>query len=156
MQKDIATTFSSLFASYAIKPAQIFVEVTETLLTTNTDTLINNLNQLKAAGFNIAIDDFGTGYSSLSQLQQISPKILKIDKSFVDNWDAGGDAIIEAIGTISDKLDFDIVLEGIENKNQVPKAQQLGVHLLQGYYFAKPMSMAKLQTWSKAKTKSAS
>jgi diguanylate cyclase (GGDEF)-like protein len=147
MQSNIATSFSALFESYSVAPNRIYIEVTETLLNTDTAMLIKNLNALKDAGFNIAIDDFGTGYSSLSQLQNIAPKIVKIDKSFVDDWTSGGEAIIEAMATISKKMAFDMVLEGVEHKEQVSQAQGAKVTLLQGYFFAKPMSMAKLQSW---------
>lgn len=147
MLVDFAERFYQIFASKSVDAKQICIEVTESVLTHDVDFMLDSLSKLRAFGFIIAVDDFGTGYSSLSQIQKLSPSIIKIDKSFVDNWQSGGKSIIKAVNDISAELSFTTVVEGIEKQEQLDKVLQIGVTQLQGFYFAKPMLFDDLIDW---------
>ena len=147
MLVDFADCFNQIFRNKNIDTQRICIEVTESVLTRDTDFLLKNLARLRGFGFLIAVDDFGTGYSSLSQLQKLGPSIIKIDKSFVDTWDSGGKSIIKAVNDISEELRFVTVVEGVEQLEQVNNVSNLGAIHIQGYHFAKPMSFERLIDW---------
>lgn len=128
-------------------PAAIFeLELTESLLATNIDETISNMQRLKALGFRLAIDDFGTGYSSLSYLRQMPVDTIKIDKSFVfgmlDNQ-ADFEIITSTIAMVR-KLGLEVVAEGVETQAQYKALLQHHCDIGQGYLFAKPLPTANL------------
>jgi len=98
------------------------------------------LNKLIQKGFRIAIDDFGTGYSSLNYLTMLPINTLKIDKSFVDNiHKEQNQAVIRCILELSRTLKYDVIAEGVEDKEQKDILMSLGCRRIQGYYFSKPI-----------------
>lgn len=118
------------------------IEIVETcMFGNNKDLFINHLNALKEAGCRVALDDFGTGYSSITQIKEIPCTTVKIDKSFVDNVvESEADrSIIQALINLGSELDFHLIMEGIETKEQMDILNQIGAIYMQGYYFAKPM-----------------
>ena len=140
-------------AAHDLDPASLILEITEGAMMMDTITAIATLADLRALGIRIAVDDFGTGYSSLSYLQRFPIDILKIDKSFVDNIDAGGEqsALPEAIIALARTLHLTSVAEGIEREPQRARLCELGCQLAQGYLFAKPLpsdALAALLTTS--------
>ncbi|WP_156507752.1 EAL domain-containing protein, partial [Halioglobus sp. HI00S01] len=101
---------------------------------------IKKLSELKELGLEVAVDDFGTGYSSLSYLKRFPIDTLKIDQSFVADLDTtDGAAIVDAIIALSNTLNLRVIAEGIEQKDQLDYLVAKGCHLLQGYYFARPL-----------------
>lgn len=109
------------------------------------------LARLKAAGVSLAIDDFGSGYSSLGLLQQFHVHRVKIDKSFIAGV-AGSEkdrSLVGAVLGVSRAFGFDVVAEGVEREEDVEALRELGCSLLQGYYFAKPMSFEQAVNWAK-------
>ncbi len=128
----------------ASKKIQVTVEITERLLTRNTDQVLEILNLLKGNGITLAIDDFGTGYSSLSYLTKFPIDVLKIDQAFISQMRPGSKegTLVEAIISLSDKLSLQVVAEGVETREQASLLQHWGCHYAQGYYFHKPMASA--------------
>lgn len=116
----------------------VMLEITERQLNLIQE---NVLTRLKDAGASLALDDFGTGYSNHAALQRISPQYLKIDKMFIDSLGRGGveESIVSNIVHLSQLVQIPLVAEGIENKKQQEKLQQMGVALGQGYLFSKPV-----------------
>jgi EAL domain-containing protein (putative c-di-GMP-specific phosphodiesterase class I) len=108
----------------------------------NTEAAIEGLHQLKALGIRLAIDDFGTGYSSLNYLRALPIDIVKIDKVFIDGVASDKEArgLIKAILSMADTLDLQTVAEGVESRDQVNRLQQLGSSLVQGFYYARPLT----------------
>ncbi|OON91042.1 MAG: hypothetical protein ATN33_01835 [Epulopiscium sp. Nele67-Bin001] len=92
---------------------------------------------MQELGIHLALDDFGTGYSSFSYLKEYNLDIIKIDKIFVDNATAKDYAIIDGIKRISDALGMQMIIEGVETKEQFDELKNLG--LIQGYYFSRPI-----------------
>ncbi|MFN7531496.1 MAG: putative bifunctional diguanylate cyclase/phosphodiesterase [Gemmatimonas sp.] len=124
-----------------LDPAQLVLEITESMLMHSTDVSMERLEALKALGVSLAIDDFGTGYSSLSYLQRYPIDILKIDKAFVEVIAQGdeGPVLAQAIVALGETLRMRTVAEGIETEAQRGALLQLGCELGQGYLFAPPL-----------------
>lgn len=108
---------------------------------------VDILRELKALGVQIAIDDFGTGYSSLSYLKRFPLDSLKIDRSFVIGVpdDSDSSAIAETVVAMGRKLGLNVVAEGVETSDQCRFLRACGCKLLQGYFFAKPLSADNLR-----------
>jgi diguanylate cyclase (GGDEF)-like protein len=129
-------------------PADLVLEITESILMQHVDVSLARLTELKALGVSLAIDDFGTGYSSLSYLQRYPIDILKIDKAFVDTIDKGGDGAVlaSAIVALGETLRLDTVAEGIETEAQRAMLLELGCAFGQGFLFAPSLSAGDLGT----------
>jgi len=125
-------------------PAQIKLEITETLMVENFAQATAALDQLKEVGVSLAIDDFGTGYSSLSYLHQFPLDTLKIDRAFVTNMDTSQNSrrVVLSIAQLAHALDMTIVAEGIEEKPQMDALRALGCQYGQGYLMSKPLAAA--------------
>lgn len=123
------------------------VEVTESLFIEELEPILNTLHRLKRQNISISLDDFGTGFSSLSLLRKLPITELKIDKSFIDDilLDSKDAAMIESMLNIAKKLGMHTVAEGVEQAEQVGKLTEYGCNFYQGYYFAKPMNIEKLE-----------
>lgn len=124
-----------------LDPAQLVLEITESMLMHNTELSMERLVALQGLGVALAIDDFGTGYSSLSYLQRYPIDILKIDKAFVEVIDQGGEGpvLAQAIVALGETLRMNAVAEGIETEAQRGALLKLGCELGQGYLFAPPL-----------------
>ncbi|MFO8148747.1 MAG: bifunctional diguanylate cyclase/phosphodiesterase [Trueperaceae bacterium] len=129
-----------------VDPARIELEVTESILIDQFELAVQTLRRLDAMGVRTALDDFGTGYSSLAYLQKLPIRSLKIDRSFVRELVLGpsgvvGDAlpIVEAIAAMGLKLGKTVVAEGVETEAQARYLHRIGVGVVQGFHYAKPM-----------------
>ncbi len=128
-----------------LPPQDLTLEITESVLMSDTDAAIARLRELKALGVRLAIDDFGTGYSSLSYLKHLPVDIVKIDKEFVDDIARGPQeaALAGAIVALSETLHLQTVAEGIEQPDQLRALHRLGCDFGQGYLFARPAAAAE-------------
>lgn len=119
----------------------ITIEITERLLTNDSEKALNVLNILKHYGIKIAIDDFGTGYSSLSYLIKFPVDIIKIDRSFVDaiGKEPSAETLIETILLMAKKLGIKVVAEGIETQEQLDFLSKHNCDYGQGYLLGRPM-----------------
>lgn len=123
-----------------ISGSNLELEITESSLVENSETVMNVLNQIKERDINISLDDFGTGYSSLSYLAEFPIDILKIDRSFVSKiGEAKQDAIVSAMVAMGKAMGMKVVAEGIETEQQLDFLRQLGCDIAQGYLFSKPL-----------------
>ena len=129
-------------ATTGLPASSLVLEITESLMLSDTDFAMQQLHELKALGIRLAMDDFGTGYSSLSYLSRFPVDILKMDRSFVGSAD--NEALTSAIIALGTSLSLEVVAEGIERPEQATSLEELGCELGQGYLFAKPMSSPAL------------
>jgi EAL domain-containing protein (putative c-di-GMP-specific phosphodiesterase class I) len=118
--------------------AALVLEITESLMLTDTDFAMMQLHELKALGIRLAMDDFGTGYSSLSYLSRFPVDILKMDRSFVGAEE--NSTLTSAIIALGTSLSLEVVAEGIELAEQASSLEELGCELGQGFLFARPMN----------------
>ncbi|MEH7386033.1 EAL domain-containing protein [Bacillus sp. JJ1521] len=125
------------------------IEITESALM-NLEKSIDSVHQLKNLGITISLDDFGTGYSSLSVLHQLPIDYLKIDRSFIKNFNTDSKILIQMIIQMSNNLNVKVVAEGIETKEQLAFLIEEGCTYGQGYYFSKPLPKAEFEAkWLK-------
>lgn len=125
----------------------ITVEITERLLTHDSEKALDVLNKLRDYGVKIAIDDFGTGYSSLSYLIKFQVDIIKIDRSFIDGIgkESSAETLIEIIVLMAKKLGIQVVAEGIETQTQLDFLRKNHCDYGQGYFLGRPMSASQLK-----------
>ncbi len=133
----------------SVNPSYICLEITESIFMDFSYDKLSIINSLSKRGFKIALDDFGTKYSTFSYLSKIPIDIIKIDKVFVSNIEdsISNMSIIEAIVNVSKRNGYDIVAEGVENIEQLKKLNDLGVNVIQGYYYSKPLPKSELITF---------
>ena len=133
---------------YAIRSNLLELEITEGVLTGNTEQSIAAMKKLKATDIKLSIDDFGTGYSSLSYLKKFPIDILKIDRSFIAECDSHKDdaAICVAIITLAKSLSLQIVAEGVETAEQLAFLKQHECDVYQGFYFSRAIAAEQIPT----------
>jgi diguanylate cyclase (GGDEF)-like protein/PAS domain S-box-containing protein len=132
-----------------IDPTGLQIEITESLLVTDIDSIVEKINHLKKISISFALDDFGTGYSSLSYLKRLPIEQLKIDRSFVNDilTDPNDAAICRAIIAMGQTLGLSIIAEGVEESAQWEILKLAGCHEVQGFLFARPMALKDFMMW---------
>jgi EAL domain-containing protein (putative c-di-GMP-specific phosphodiesterase class I) len=148
LRQDLLSDLISILAQTGLRGHHLNLEITESTLIEDIQAMVAILQQLKPHGFTVTIDDFGTGYSSLSYLHQLPVDALKIDRSFVMAMEASrrNSDIVETIITLSNRLGLAAIAEGVETQAQFEHLHGLGCELAQGYWFAKPLSAADVET----------
>ena len=141
---DLLDTVAKALRSSGLKPAQLEVEITEGVLLANNARSNAMMNQFVEMGVHLAMDDFGTGYSSMSYLTKFRFNKIKIDRSFVQALDRGGEAIILAIVGMTRSLGIKSCAEGIETEEQMAALRVIGIDEVQGYLFGRPMPRHEL------------
>jgi diguanylate cyclase (GGDEF)-like protein len=136
----------AVLADSGLPGGSLVLEITESAIVQNTDTMLQRMHELKRLGIRLAIDDFGTGYSSLSYLQRFPIDILKIDRTFVEELGVPGHdgALVRTIIALGDMMSLDTVAEGVELPRQRDHLRALGCEYGQGYLFAHPLETAEV------------
>lgn len=129
----------ALIVEHGVNPQLIYLELTESVFSRDKLTLVNAVKGLQALGLHVSIDDFGTGYSSLSIIQDLHVNIVKVDRSFVNNLEENGLAVVRAVMVMAQGMGYKVVAEGVEKAGQAELLRELGVDLLQGYLYSKPL-----------------
>jgi diguanylate cyclase (GGDEF)-like protein len=127
-------------------PDQLVIEITEQAFEADLASVQQTVSRLIAQGVSVAVDDFGTGYSSLRYLQRLGLDVLKIDRSFVAGIgeDARQERLLDGIAALAQRMDLQIVAEGIETGEQLAMLQAFGCELGQGWYFSRPLPFDEL------------
>lgn len=148
-REHLLQSISGALTSSGLGPRFLELEVTESLLMQNAETVVETLRMLKAMGIGLSIDDFGIGYSSLGYLQRFPVDRLKIDKSFVHDIDAdaGNALIVTAVTSLGRSLHLRIVAEGVETAAQMSFARERGCHEAQGFLLCRPRPAAEIPAW---------
>jgi diguanylate cyclase (GGDEF)-like protein len=136
----------SVLADTGWPPAQLVLEVTESVLDFDKPTATAALHELRARGIRIAIDDFGTGYSSLSRIQSLPTDLLKLDRSFIATITADSPTppLLRAIALLSIALGLPVIAEGVEDAYQAATVKSLGYSFAQGFYYGRPQSRSAI------------
>ncbi|NTV10421.1 MAG: EAL domain-containing protein [Zoogloea sp.] len=132
---NVVANVQSVIEETGLSPEWLELEITESMLMTDTERTIASLAEIRAMGVKIAIDDFGTGYSSFAYLKKLPLDKIKIDKSFVDDVsdDAGSRAIVQAIIAVAAKLGLTALAEGVETEDQSRLLKGYGCDMVQGF-----------------------
>ena len=141
LQDDFVEVVTETIEMANIKPSNLEIELTESIVGKNYDALIQKLQALRRLGVKIALDDFGKGYSSLNYLRELPITALKIDKSFIKviSDDDNSNNLTDFIVRIGQSLDLSIVAEGIETQKQLDYLSGLECDRMQGYLMSRPL-----------------
>jgi diguanylate cyclase (GGDEF)-like protein len=142
--KDLIGDIREALSDAGLDPSRLEVEVTESTIIEAKDSLAM-LSEISAMGVKISLDDFGTGYSSLSYLRQFPVDKIKIDRSFaMDIQSRASQAVIGSVSVLSQLLNVELVIEGVETHEQVSALKMWNVHLIQGYFYSRPRPLAEI------------
>jgi diguanylate cyclase (GGDEF)-like protein/PAS domain S-box-containing protein len=147
-QPDLIEYIDQVLEESHLDGSSLKLEITESVLIENSESVTTMLVQLRARNIHLCIDDFGTGYSSLSYLHRFPTNTLKIDRSFVSRMGGQFDLskgsidpteIVRSIVTLSHNLGMDVVAEGVEEASQLSILKGLKCEFAQGFFFSKPV-----------------
>jgi diguanylate cyclase (GGDEF)-like protein len=143
-QRNLIEQISSILQSTGLNPRSLKLEITETAIMENAASAAEMLLKLRDLGIEIYMDDFGTGYSSLSSLHHFPVDLLKIDQSFINGLESGGEKskIVQTIMTLTQNLGINAIAEGVETTEQISILRMLQCKFGQGYFFSKPLNRA--------------
>ena len=137
---ELVSTIEKIISSSGIQPKFIELEITETILMENLDTVTVKLKQLSEMGFKLSLDDFGTGYSSLRYLNSFPIDNIKIDQTFVKDISTEENATIaKAIVSLAQSFKLKTIAEGVESEGQKAIMKAIGCDFIQGYLLGKPI-----------------
>jgi len=140
-QGNLTTLVRCVLDETGLPPHLLELELTESQLLDNVESVLHTLNQLRQLGVKLAIDDFGTGYSSLSYLKRLPVDYLKIDRTFVRDVTQDGEdaAITRAIIAMAHSLELKVVAEGVEEQQQLDFLKSQGCDEIQGFLISRPV-----------------
>lgn len=153
---DFGKKILALCGRYAIAPARLWLEITESAYVEQPQELFDIMKGLKREGFQFAMDDFGSGYSSLNILKDIPADLIKFDLRFLEGINSGsraGRTILKNTVHLVEELGLSCLVEGVETEEQVRFLQSIGCHHAQGYYYAKPMPPEEVEKLLRQKKK---
>lgn len=140
MQRDLPDTVFALQQKYGISPRQVNFEITETLFDGISDVMESNLRALSRMGYQFSLDDYGIGYSNIQRLSRLPLNIIKIDKSLVDEmFSQNGQVIIQNTVRMIQGIHKELVIEGVETKEETKVLIDLSCDFIQGFYYSKPL-----------------
>ncbi|MFO8024478.1 putative bifunctional diguanylate cyclase/phosphodiesterase [Thiohalophilus sp.] len=144
LQADFCEDMFRIIHEAGLRPQDIKVELTESTLIEDLDNSRTKIAMLRQTGVEVAIDDFGTGFSSLGYLTSLPMDILKMDRSFIRAMTLGKRhrAVVAGVLGLAGSLEMTVVAEGIENAEQQRMLTDMGCEAGQGYFFARPMTVA--------------
>jgi len=134
-------------------PTQLKLELTESMLVDDVETIILKMGVLRAHGICFSLDDFGTGYSSLAYLKRLPLDQLKIDQGFVQNivTDPNDAAIAKMVVVLAQSMGLSVIAEGVELQAQADLLMQMGCHAYQGYLFSRPLPLLAFEKLARQK-----
>ena len=148
-RSDFVDTIRRAIRRHDINPVDLELEVTESILMADTQMTLDIMREIKMLGFRISIDDFGTGYSSLAYLKRFAADTLKIDRIFISDMESNANsrAIISAIISMANNLDYQVIAEGVEKKEQYDLLLEMGCTEIQGFWFSGPLIPEAFKTF---------
>ena len=142
---NLAAVVNEVLTETRLAPARLTLEMTESVLMSDSPATLTTLRALRELGVRLAIDDFGTGYSSLSYLHRFPVDVLKIDRSFIEQLSRGGDvALVSTIVRLGHAMNLETVAEGIERPDEMLLLRRQGCTTGQGYHFSPPLPADEL------------
>lgn len=148
LQADFANLVLDSIDRSGANPHLLKLELTESMLVSDADSVIEKMLRLKRHGVSFSLDDFGTGYSSLAYLKRLPLDQLKIDQSFIRNLlqDSNDKAIVCAVINMGQSLGLEVIAEGVETKEQRDALVSYGCHHFQGYLFGRPQPIDRFES----------
>lgn len=156
MHSNLADKVLKTLEKYHLPPDKINLEITETAVSRGQNVMQANLDALSSAGISFSLDDYGTGYSNMRRVIQLPLKIVKLDKSFVDEQNNPKMWIVlqNTVKMLKD-MNMEIVVEGIETQTMAEQFAALNCDFIQGYYYSRPIPQHEFVEFIKEAHKSA-
>jgi len=147
LHKDFPTLVASVLAETSLEPRLLELELTESAIISDEETVLGVLLSLKQIGVQLAIDDFGIGYSSLGRLKKFPIDRLKIDKSFVGDigLDSDSGEIAVAVIALAEGMGMKVTAEGVETNGQLSFLEKRRCHEVQGFLLSKPLTSTQVE-----------
>jgi diguanylate cyclase (GGDEF)-like protein len=141
--------FQDLLREFAVDPAMICIEITESAVMDDPAHALSTLEKLHGMGLRLSIDDFGTGYSSLAYLKRMPVDEIKIDKSFVMGMtqDRDDEVIVRSTIDLGHNMGLKVVAEGVETEEILSRLRDWNCDMAQGYLLSRPLPAGKLEEW---------
>jgi EAL domain-containing protein (putative c-di-GMP-specific phosphodiesterase class I)/GGDEF domain-containing protein len=138
----------SVLEEFDTPPEHLQLELTESSLIGDVDSVVSIMQELKILGVKLGLDDFGTGYSSMAYLQHLPFDVLKVDRSFVKHLGTThiSQTIADGIVSLGRALEMHVVAEGVETVEQLEVLRRINCHAAQGYLFSRPLPPEQLDT----------
>ena len=141
LQQDLPATVARLQKQYGVEPRQVNFEITETMFDNLSEVMDRNLRELVSMGYSFSLDDYGIGYSNIHRLSKLPLEIIKIDKSLVDEmFTDDGQIIIRNTVRMMQDIHKELVIEGVETRDEMEALAAMSCDFIQGYYYSKPLS----------------
>lgn len=153
MRGNLAEDVLAIMEKYHVPSEKINLEITETAASHAQEVMAENLSKLTQAGISFSLDDYGTGYSNIKRVIQLPLKIIKLDKTFVDEQDNPKMLVVlkNTVAMLKD-MNMEIVVEGIETQEMLDFFTDLRCDFIQGYFFSKPIPKPEfvnfIRSWS--------
>jgi EAL domain-containing protein (putative c-di-GMP-specific phosphodiesterase class I) len=147
-QPGLIEQINQIIQETGLEGSNLKLEITESVLMENIQSVTFMLLQLQKMNIQLHLDDFGIGYSSLSYLHRFPSNALKIDRSFVTKIGINGEnlEIVQAIITLAQSLNIDVIAEGIETAEQLAQLRAMKCQYAQGYFFSQPLDSKSIET----------
>ncbi|MBQ6386492.1 MAG: EAL domain-containing protein [Lachnospiraceae bacterium] len=143
----LVEVLTEILEEFGLTPDDFYIEITESAYTNDAELIIRTVTKVRELGFRVEMDDFGTGYSSLGMISSLPIDALKLDMMFVRNAFGGKKDVkmLELVIDIADYLGVPVIAEGVETEEQLIGLRTMGVDVVQGYYFGKPVPAADFE-----------
>ena len=138
---DLVVRLLDLVRQNGLEPADLLLEITESAYTTDAEQIVKAVKRLREVGFRIEMDDFGSGYSSLNMLSTMPIDALKLDMQFIRNafQERKDTRLLEVMLQLAAAFELTTIAEGVETEEQMHTLKTMGCHIVQGYYFSRPV-----------------
>ena len=147
LQNDIVKKISQVLAETHINPQNLTLEVTESLAINDMVRMKKILSEIRGLGVKVALDDFGTGYSSLNHIREMPLDVIKIDRCFIEHLgeDDFSNAFVRMVSELASAIGVRVCVEGVETDRQKEIVKAMGISMIQGFYYGKPMKIAEFE-----------
>lgn len=136
--------------SSGLRPELLELEITEQTMIQCGANITEQIVPLQQLGIKLSMDNFGSGYSFLGSLERLQFQTIKIDKGYIEHYELPTKrAIVNSVINLANQLNVQLIAEGVETESQLKFLQDAGCHLMQGYYFKKPMPVHEVNKWLK-------
>jgi len=152
---DFITQLESIMDIYSIFPSLVTFEISENTLVSLDNQVKISLDHLTELGFGLCIDNFNVEYSSLQYIRSHPVNQIKIDRNFINGIynDKKDEAVIKSVVSLSQELEIDVIAKGVEHDNQISFLSAINCHMIQGYYYSKPLDAADFENYVKYHSK---
>lgn len=147
LQNDMVDRVRDIIQETGVNPANLTLEVTESLAINDMGRMKKILGEIKQLGVWVALDDFGTGYSSLNRIRELPIDIIKIDRCFIVDIgkDDFSEVFVKMVSELAETIGMHMCVEGVEETDQLEKLRDMKVQYIQGFYFGGSMRIEEFE-----------